>query len=587
MNRSQVLEMARQGDADAIGILMNQALEPRGVSVRALREQQCLHVLLEAATVPNPQLARLIRGGVTCLKSPVIQQLRVYGRKHHQTLPDWKQEWVLYPQAQVSGGATASSAVSPAPFPVQPSEPLTQLPVQSAVSAPSAPATNTPSPPHRPTRSRTSPRSTPTRSPMRFKSGILIPLTFVAGFVTGISWNRLTSSNANATLDQSSPNPASQSQVSPAPSTPPIASDSAPELATAVTPEANPEAAPPAPSSVSTPVSATTSSFSEPFVTIKAVGDIIPGTNFPNNRLPEQDGAWLFNQVKPFLDGADLLFGNFESTLTDSPYVAKDVSQGQTFAFRTPPSYAAVLQEVGFDVLSVANNHSLDFGDQGFADTIAHIQQAGMQPVGSKNQIVYTSANGVQIAVIGFSYFPDHNSILDIEAGKLLVEQAKQQADIVMISMHAGAEGTDAAHTRNESEFFFGENRGNLVEFAHAMIDQGADLVLGHGPHVPRAIELYNSRLIAYSLGNFLGYRTLSTDGTLSYSLILQVQLDAQGNFVTGKIIPVRLDAQGVPYIDDRFDTVRFVRNLLESDFPVTPLLIDDTGQILRNEAPI
>jgi hypothetical protein len=160
-------------------------------------------------------------------------------------------------------------------------------------------------------------------------------------------------------------------------------------------------------------------------------------------------------------------------------------------------------------------------------------------------------------------------------------------ADIVVVSVHAGAEGSDASRTRNETETFFGENRGNMVEFARAMVDQGADLILGHGPHVPRALELYNSRLIAYSLGNFVGYRTLSSDGVLGYSLILDAQLSNQGEFLTGRIIPVQLDAQGVPYIDDNFTSVSFIRNLIESDFPVTPLLIDESGQILRNEAPL
>ncbi len=174
-----------------------------------------------------------------------------------------------------------------------------------------------------------------------------------------------------------------------------------------------------------------------------------------------------------------------------------------------------------------------------------------------------------------------------MDAGRALVAEANTKADIVVISVHAGAEGSDAIHTRNETEFFFGENRGNMVEFANAMVDEGADLILGHGPHVPRALELYRGRLVAYSLGNFMGYRTLSTDGTLGYSLILDAQLSNQGEFVTGRVIPVQLDAQGVPYVDDQFKSVSFIRSLIESDFPVTPLLIDESGQILRNEAPI
>ncbi|PSB66837.1 poly-gamma-glutamate biosynthesis protein, partial [filamentous cyanobacterium CCP1] len=123
------------------------------------------------------------------------------------------------------------------------------------------------------------------------------------------------------------------------------------------------------------------------------------------------------------------------------------------------------------------------------------------------------------------------------------------------------------------------------VEFSRAMIDQGADLVLGHGPHVPRALELYKSRIIAYSLGNFMGYRTLSTDGVLGNSLILETQLAADGRFISGNIIPVQLDNRGVPSVDDSFRSVSLIRNLIESDFPVTPLLIGNNGEIIINEA--
>ena len=323
----------------------------------------------------------------------------------------------------------------------------------------------------------------------------------------------------------------------------------------------------------------------EPLITIKAVGDIIPGTNFPRDRLPPDEGQFLFGDVKPFLGGADLLFGNFESTLTDYPDSAKDISQGMTFAFRTPPAYAVLLKDAGFQMLSVANNHSLDFGDRGFLDTIANLTQVGIQPIGQKGQIVYSQVKGIEIAWIGFSYLPDHNSMLDLDTAARLVAEAKRHAKLVIISVHAGAEGTDAIHTLDQSEMFFGEDRGDEILFAHTMIDRGADLILGHGPHVARSLELYKGKLIAYSLGNFMGYRTLSSEGALGASLILQVQLNPQGKFVSGRVIPIALDRSGVPHLDDDFQSVILIRNLIESDFPVTPLLIDDMGYILKNEA--
>jgi poly-gamma-glutamate capsule biosynthesis protein CapA/YwtB (metallophosphatase superfamily) len=316
-------------------------------------------------------------------------------------------------------------------------------------------------------------------------------------------------------------------------------------------------------------------------LTIKAVGDIIPGTDYQRYRLPD-DWQYLFRSIQYQLGEADLTFGNFESTLTEVPHSAKDTGSANTFAFRTPPWYASVLKEAGFDVLSVANNHSMDFFEQGFNDTIANIEAAGMKAVGRKDEILYIEAQGQIVAFIGFSNYPQHNRVQDLEGAIALVQTAQQQADIVVVSFHAGKEGTDAIYTRNQDEFFFSENRGNVVHFSRTVIDHGADLVLGHGPHVPRAIELYNGKLIAYSLGNFLGYRSLSTVGPLGTSLILQTDLDAQGNFVSGRIIPVALDQNGVPYLDDHFGSVVLVRQFTQRDFPNTLLEIDDMGYLWR-----
>lgn len=165
-----------------------------------------------------------------------------------------------------------------------------------------------------------------------------------------------------------------------------------------------------------------------------------------------------------------------------------------------------------------------------------------------------------------------------------MVQEAEQNADVVIVSVHAGKEGTDAVFSRNQEEFFYSENRGNLVHFSRTVVDYGADLVLGHGPHVPRGVELYNKRLIAYSLGNFLGYHTLSTQGPLGLSMILQASVDGEGQFVNGRIIPAALDPNGVPYLDNHFSSVILVRNAAQRDFPNTSLVIDDVGQILRQE---
>ena len=316
-------------------------------------------------------------------------------------------------------------------------------------------------------------------------------------------------------------------------------------------------------------------------VVIKAVGDVIPGTNYPNYRLPNNSNQLISKTVRAYLSQSDVLFGNFETTLTNYRYSAKDVSRGQVFAFRSPPEYAKLFSDVGFDVFNIANNHARDFGMVGFEDTMKNLKNVGIETLGHKNQILYLNKNNNKIAMIGFAPYEFYNSIHDFEAAKALVRKARKEANIVIISMHAGAEGTGALHTKNKTEYFYGENRGNSIKFARTMIDEGADLVLGHGPHVPRAMEMYKGKLIAYSLGNFLGYRTLSSVAQAGYSMILEVKMSPKGKVEKAKIIPVRMDKQGIPYIDQNFNTVQLVRYLNKSDFPQSPININRKGELI------
>ncbi|WP_293157954.1 CapA family protein [Microcoleus sp. bin48.metabat.b7b8b9.023] len=386
----------------------------------------------------------------------------------------------------------------------------------------------------------------------------------IAGFVLGSQFNK---SSSTATINHVTSKPAVQKVGAAKPSR----KESIPASASAAKPASQ---SPPQAAKIPANLPAT--------VSIKAVGDMIPGTNFPYNKLPENKER-LFESVKSYLQGADILFGNFESTMTDYPYSSKGGGGGMLFAFRTPPSYAKIFKDVGFDVLNIANNHSYDFNEQGFKDTIKNIDSNGMKAVGKRDQIVYQNVKGVNVAFIGFSNYGEvHNSLLELKAGAEVVKKARQKADIVVISVHAGAEGTGAQNVNNRTEFFYGENRGNMVLFSRTMIDAGADLILGHGPHVTRAVELYKGKLIAYSLGNFMGYRTLSTAGALGQSLILDVKMTPKGDFVSGKIIPIELDRQGIPSVDEDFTTVGLIRRLTKSDFPNTGLTIDDKGQILK-----
>ncbi len=316
------------------------------------------------------------------------------------------------------------------------------------------------------------------------------------------------------------------------------------------------------------------------YITIKAVGDIVAGTNFPDYRLPRNPNQLLPKPVRDKLKNSDILFGNYESTLTNHPYTTKDTTKGAVFAFRSPPEYASLFSQVGFDVMSVANNHAMDFGRKGFSDTVNNLNAAGVKTVGAKNQILYTKVKNIPVAWIGFCFYEYCNTVQDIQKAKALVNQARQKAKIVIISMHVGAEGSDALHVRNATEYFYGENRGNSILFARSMVDAGADLILGHGPHVPRAMEVYKGKLIAYSLGNFLGYKTFSTTAEKGDSLILEAKINQDGDFVSGKIDSIQLDKTGIPQVDKYGQTIDLIRSLTKRSFPNTKISISQKGEI-------
>jgi poly-gamma-glutamate capsule biosynthesis protein CapA/YwtB (metallophosphatase superfamily) len=173
-----------------------------------------------------------------------------------------------------------------------------------------------------------------------------------------------------------------------------------------------------------------------------------------------------------------------------------------------PPSYASVLRSAGFTVLNSANNHSHDFGRRGAVDTTAALGAADITQTGLPGQISVVSASGLRIAFVGFAPYADTNNMLDTAAARRLIAAAKRNVDLVVVYMHAGAEGSAATHVTGREEHYLSEDRGNPQAFAHAAIDAGADLVLASGPHVLRGLQYYRGHLIAYSLGDFPGTTT-------------------------------------------------------------------------------
>jgi hypothetical protein len=316
----------------------------------------------------------------------------------------------------------------------------------------------------------------------------------------------------------------------------------------------------------------------EGVVAIVATGDIVMGST---PTLPPDGGRSFFSDVQTDLAG-DVVLGNLEGTLSTGGQSKCGAGSTNCFAFQTPPSYARWLQQAGFTVMNLANNHAFDYGARGLRQTTGALTRAGLEWTGRPGQIAVQKVGGIRVAVVGFAPYPWAQSLTDIAAAKRLVRRAGQRADVVVVTMHAGAEGSDREHVTRSTERFLGENRGNPVRFAHAVVDAGADLVVGHGPHVMRGMEWYKARLIAYSLGNFAGYKVFALGGPLSTSGILRVTLRGDGKFEAGRLVPTHLVGAGLPAIDPAEAAHGLVRTLSREDFGARAVKISPDGILSR-----
>jgi len=288
-------------------------------------------------------------------------------------------------------------------------------------------------------------------------------------------------------------------------------------------------------------------------LTLRFVGDIVLANAHLMKTIPKEWESEYFAPVAGYLRGADASIGNLEGTLTDHAVTTKVAdAEGRAYAFRSPPRYAALLRDAGFRALSLANNHADDFGPTGHADTLSALRQAGVMPVGLKGQVGILEVEGVKVAVLGFGFFPNQDMIQDLDNTRRLVRRAREQAQVVVVSFHSGATGAAALLHPDAEEQQRGENRGNAVAFARAAIDSGADMVVGHGPHVLRAIECYRGRPIFYSLGNFVGVGGLSIRGPAAVTAIAGVRLGAQGQLLGIEFLPVVFDERRIPNPDQR-----------------------------------
>lgn len=322
-------------------------------------------------------------------------------------------------------------------------------------------------------------------------------------------------------------------------------------------------------------------------ITVIGVGDIMLGSNYPSKNLLPKNDYNILSDTEKILQDADITIGNLEGTLFDEGGTPKSCSDPSVcFVFRTPSKYGQYLKKAGFDYLSIANNHSNDFGDEGIRETMKNLDELGIKYTGIKKlaETTIIEKDNLKYGFVSFAPLSKTVDLNDYEYAAELIKSLKSKVDIVIVMFHGGAEGNGKEHLTRKTEMFFGENRGNVFKFARMAVDAGADIIFGQGPHVTRAIELYKNKFISYSAGNFATYGKFNLKGSSGIAPIFKITLDSKGNFIEGEIIPVR-QTRGVygPFIDENKSAVKEIISLNKSDFPEgNGLSVSEDGKIQK-----
>ncbi|MGB0933886.1 MAG: CapA family protein [Lishizhenia sp.] len=315
-------------------------------------------------------------------------------------------------------------------------------------------------------------------------------------------------------------------------------------------------------------------------VTLVAVGDIMMGTNFPSERYLPPKEVNLLQPVEAILQNADVTFGNLEGTiLNEGGELKKCSDSSKCYAFRQPEYLIEDIKNAGFDLLSLANNHVGDFGDTGKKNTTRILKEKGITFAGMDSCPWDTiTINGITYGFSAFSPNRGTLQITDYEMAQAIVSKLDSISDIVVVSFHGGAEGATKTHVTRATEKFYGENRGNVYKFSRVVIDAGADVVLGHGPHVTRAIDVYKNRFIAYSMGNFCTYHRFNLRGVNGMAPIFKLNLTTNGELVAGEIISIKQEGEGGPVIDDKAGAFNEVKKLTATDIPELKIDFSENG---------
>jgi poly-gamma-glutamate synthesis protein (capsule biosynthesis protein) len=294
---------------------------------------------------------------------------------------------------------------------------------------------------------------------------------------------------------------------------------------------------------------ATASPVSRSPVTIAAVGDIMLGRGVAA-AITENRPAAPFDRVAEPLKTADITIGNLEVVVSDG-----GVPEPKSYTFRTPPLAARGLAEAGFDVVALANNHSLDFGPDAMLEAESTLETAGVHPIGAGRDAadawapVFIERNGLRFAFISAVEVPDEAGygmrewaadaetpgVAWIEDGHLAgaIADARSESDVVVVMLHFGLEGSTEPSPRQRA-------------IARLAIDAGAALVVGSHPHMLQEVEEYGGGLIAYSLGNFVfdGF-----EGRANDTGILQVTVHPEGA-LEWQLVPATIGWDGLPHLD-------------------------------------
>lgn len=322
------------------------------------------------------------------------------------------------------------------------------------------------------------------------------------------------------------------------------------------------------------------------FITFALTGDMMMGTDYPETPkgayLPVDSGRHLLDDCREITQRVDVAAGQLEGVLGHggTPKICNNPSL--CFTFRMPGYYKHRLAEAGFDYMNLANNHMADFGKGGLESSMKELESVGIAYGGVKKHAPYAiiERDGLKIGLTGFSTSELCPSVLSIDELKSILAEMRPKCDIIVVSMHAGAEGSAYAHVPRKEEIFHSWPRGDVYKFAHTAIDNGADIVWGHGPHVLRGAEVYKDRLILYSLGNFCTPYRMGIVGPTGQAALAEVKVDRKGKFVDGKIHSYIQQRGKGPVSDPNNASAKQIKSLSEADFSESPLKISNSGEL-------